>query len=125
MAGVVVFGIQIGTHDEWKQDWCLIVCVIGGALGLVAFIILLIATINKPEFAPEKYFSSGFYVEQDRNQLYVVETDAEPVKVVYQTASEIGAPSMRPPAPVPALAPAPQAMVVSPGQVNPALEPDD
>ena len=96
VAGVVIFGIQIGSNDSWKLDWCLIVCIIGGALGLIAFIILLIATINKPEFTPEKYFASGFYVEQDRNRLYVVETD-EPVKIVY--------PASEPPTPGPQAAP--------------------
>ena len=33
-----------------------------------------------------RYFASGFYVEQDRNRLYVVETD-EPVKIVYPVAT--------------------------------------
>ena len=112
MAGVVIFGVQIGSNDSWKLGWCLIVCIIGGALGLIAFIILLIATINKPEFTPEKYFASGFYVEQDRNRLYIVESD-EPVKIVYPTSEPPQTPRL--PAPVPA----------TEGHVNPAMQPDD
>ncbi|XP_076441625.1 uncharacterized protein LOC143280814 [Babylonia areolata] len=112
IAGVVVYGVQIGSDDSWKLGWCLIVCVIGGALGLVSAIILLIATINRPEFAAEKYFASGFFVDPDRNQLYVVETD-EPVKVVY-------APSEPPVSARPPLTP-----VVDAGHVNPALQHDD
>lgn len=87
IAGVIVFGVKIGSESSWNYSWCLIVCVIGGGLGLIAFIIILIATINKPEFAAEKYFASGqsgFYVDRDRNRLYVVETN-EPVKIVYPT----------------------------------------
>ncbi|KAL8583830.1 hypothetical protein ACOMHN_040299 [Nucella lapillus] len=113
IAGVVVYGVKIGSNEGWKLGWCLIVCIIGGALGLIAAIILIIATINKPEFQPERYFNSGFYVDQDKNRLYVVESD-EPVKVVY-AASEppISAKTLPPPTPL------------SPGQINPALVLDD
>nr|KAG5696988.1 hypothetical protein BaRGS_008450 [Batillaria attramentaria] len=118
IAGVVVFGVQIGSVDGWTFDWCLIVCIIGGALGLIAFIILLIATINKPEFKPDKYFSSGFYVDPDRNRLYAVESD-EPVKVVYPPPSEPTTPKQL------QLQVPPQGEVVHVGQVNPAMVPDD
>lgn len=90
IAGVIVFGVRIGVENSWSYSWCLIVCVVGGGLGLIAFIILLIATINKPTFSPSnKYFASGFYVERDRNRLYVIETD-EPVKVVYPVVVDEG-----------------------------------
>ncbi|KAK7104105.1 uncharacterized protein [Littorina saxatilis] len=133
IAGVVIYGIQIGSNDTWKLGWCLIVCIIGGGLGLIAFIILLIATINKPTFTPEKYFLSGFYVEQDRNRLYVVETD-EPTKVVY-AASEPPMSARPPLTPLPQQPlpqqPMPQQPMPAPmvivsedgGRDNPGLEP--
>lgn len=113
IAGVIVFGVQIGSNEYWKVGWCLIVCIIGGGLGLIAFIVLLIATINKPVFMPDKYFTSGFYVDPDRNRLYAVESD-EPVKVIYPaTQSEMGGVKLPPHGPV-----------VSVGQINPALMDD-
>ncbi|XP_041353577.1 uncharacterized protein LOC121371619 [Gigantopelta aegis] len=71
--GVAIYGVEIGKSDELKVSWCLIVSIIGAGFDLIGFLILLIATINKPVFRPDKYYPSGFYVDPDHNKLYAVD----------------------------------------------------
>ncbi|KAK6182978.1 hypothetical protein SNE40_010538 [Patella caerulea] len=70
--GAIIYGIQIATDDVMRLGWCLIICIIGGGLGFVSFIILLIATFNRPDFSIDRHYPSGFYVDPDRNKLYAV-----------------------------------------------------
>ncbi|PVD26296.1 hypothetical protein C0Q70_13967 [Pomacea canaliculata] len=114
--GVIIYGVHIGSNETWRIGWCLIVCIIGGAFGLISFIIFLIATINKPNYTPEQYLlsGSGFFVDPDRNRLYVVQTE-EPVKAysIYDGASQIQT------------HPSPTFGTFYEAQINPALESDD
>ncbi|ESO82998.1 hypothetical protein LOTGIDRAFT_236912 [Lottia gigantea] len=80
--GAIIFGVQIGTND-WQLGWCLIVCIVGGALGFVSFVVMAIATFNRPDFAIERHYPSGFYVDPYKNKLYVVENIDR-----YETLSE-------------------------------------
>ncbi|XP_005105741.1 uncharacterized protein LOC101851598 [Aplysia californica] len=77
--GVIIFGIKVGETSEFGVGWCLIVCAVAAAFGIAAFFVFLIATCNRPKFAPERHFVSGFYVDPDRNRMYVVE-NVEPIK---------------------------------------------
>ncbi|XP_046334297.1 uncharacterized protein LOC124116815 [Haliotis rufescens] len=73
ISGVVVYGVTIGQTPDWAVGWCLIVCIIGAGFDFIGFLVLLIAAINKPNFSPERFTTSGYYVDHDSNKLYAVE----------------------------------------------------
>ncbi|XP_059141840.1 uncharacterized protein LOC131929578 [Physella acuta] len=80
LIGVIIFGAKIGENSAWRASWSLILCVIACGLGIVAFVFLLIACCKKPpKFIVASHFHSAFYVDPDRNRMYVVE-DVEQVK---------------------------------------------
>ncbi|GFO34602.1 hypothetical protein PoB_006110700 [Plakobranchus ocellatus] len=97
IAGVIVFGVEIGDNSGLSVSWCLPVCAAGAGLGLIAFIIFLVSTCKRPKFKHERHFVSGFYVDPDRNRMYVVEN----VEQVPSTPRN--------------------GVTISPGQVNPAV----
>ncbi|KAK3712670.1 hypothetical protein RRG08_058572 [Elysia crispata] len=72
-AGVIIFGIRIADSSQLSLRWCLPVCAAGSGLGFIAFIIFLIAVLNRPKFKHDRHFVSGFYVDPDRDRMYVVE----------------------------------------------------
>ncbi|XP_048249127.1 uncharacterized protein LOC124116822 isoform X2 [Haliotis rufescens] len=76
IVGVIVYGVAIGARLEWTVGWCLFVCVIGGVLDIVGFIILLIATFVKPKIPPQTFQrATSLYVNRDTNKLYAMEGD--------------------------------------------------
>ncbi|RUS77102.1 hypothetical protein EGW08_015139 [Elysia chlorotica] len=82
IAGLIIFGIEIETTSNLSHNWCLPVCAAGGLLGFLAFIIFLVACLNRPKFVHEQHFLSGFYADPDKNRMYVVENVEPPAASV-------------------------------------------
>lgn len=76
---IIVFAVKI-NEKSWDAEWCIIVDSVAAGVGIIATFILLISIFNKPKFELQRHFLSGFYVDPDRNRMYVVENVEEPVK---------------------------------------------
>lgn len=87
--GVVIFALNVYDSPTEDIGWCVWTCAAGGVFGVIAFIVFFVSTCNRPKFAPHRHFVSGFYVDPDRNRMYVVE-NVEPIDRKYGSAVTVG-----------------------------------
>ncbi|CAG5132536.1 unnamed protein product [Candidula unifasciata] len=79
LIGFLVYAAQIAKNDTWFAGWCFILCIIADAFGFLSFVILVIATCKKPEFTLDQYYTSGYFIHPERDELYII-GNMEPVK---------------------------------------------
>ena len=75
--GAGIYAYNIGDNS-WDVSWSIIVTIVGCALILIGFLVLLIAFITKrPESLKDTagFFPSEIYVDNDANKLYTVHVE--------------------------------------------------